>query len=217
MILCGVSYRVTDTRLNRAALAEPIPPGTLAPLPNQLGDWQGRDAPLDQAVLRAADVDDHLSRVYVNDRQAMAIGLFIAFGVRARDLTPHRPEICYPGAGWTLTEREVVSFVGDDGPWRATAYSFLPGKVDEQPLIVLNFYVVDDQVCEDVSMLRSRAAQGQVGIRYMAQVQITARVEVVGAPTRARAAATSFAEELIGPLRALLREARPNDEAGVSR
>ena len=104
----GVIYRLVDRQLDRPSDAVPLPPGTLARIPMKLGAWQGWDIPLAEAVIRATDTDDHINRGYRLPGQTNALGLFVAYGVRSRDLMPHRPDVCYPGAGWTLRGRERV-------------------------------------------------------------------------------------------------------------
>ena len=70
--------------------------------PLQIGPWNGSDTALDERLVKATDTDDHVSRSYVRSDGRGDVSLFIAYGVRFRDLMPHRPEVCYTGAGWTL-------------------------------------------------------------------------------------------------------------------
>lgn len=204
LIVGGAGYRVVAAQLDRAPAA-PLPAGTLAALPLVLGDWCGRDVPLGESVVRAADVDDHVSRVYARPGQTLPINLFIALGSRARDLMPHRPEVCYPGAGWTLRRQAVESVVtSDGGELETTIYTFGRGDLGGRTLVVLNFFVVDGRPCRDVSLLRSRAWRGQASIRYMAQVQVVAAVEAWQAESAGVGAARDFAAKLVNPLCALL-------------
>ncbi len=204
LVAGGAGYRVLAAHLDRAPAA-PLPAGTLAALPLALGDWCGHDVPLGESVIRAADVDDHVSRVYARPGQTLPINLFIALGSRARDLMPHRPEVCYPGAGWTLRRQAVESAVtSDSGELETTIYTFGRGDLGGRTLVVLNFFVVDGRPCRDVSLLRSRAWRGQASIRYMAQVQVVAAVEAWQAESAGVGAARDFAAKLVNPLCALL-------------
>jgi len=169
----GFGHRALARHLDRAPDRVPIPEGTLAQLPLQIGEWVGNDKSIDQSIVRAADVDDYVNRQYVRRTDNQRVGLWVAYGVRARDLMPHRPEVCYPGAGWTLQGRETTVIpIADDVIVRARILSFTAGGFDSRRVTVLNYYIVDDQTCEDVSLLRSKAWRGQTAIRYMVQVQI---------------------------------------------
>jgi EpsI family protein len=208
LLISGVGYRALAAHLERGPDAPAIAPGTLSRLPLQIGDWEGVEAPIDESIVRAADVDDYVNRRYTLRSNKHNVGLWVAFGVRARDLVPHRPEVCYPGAGWTLRDAETVVLQPDAAaaPLRARILSFQPGGMDQRPQVVLNYYIVDGETCEDVSLLRSKAWRGQASIGYMAQVQITCRTNPAR-PTDAPAdAVRRFAVESFAPLRAMLHE-----------
>lgn len=167
--------------------------------------WRGQDVPLAESVVRAAKVDDHISRIYTHPGQTVPVNLFIALGARARDLMPHRPEVCYPGAGWTLQQRRTEILPASDGSdSEATMYTFGRGDLGGRSVVVLNFFVVDGQVCRDVSLLRSKAWRGQASIHYMCQVQVVAAVEAWQATSAGAAAVREFASELVTPLGRIL-------------
>ncbi len=171
--LCGLGFRALSAELSRPAHAVLLGNEDLARLPMQLGDWQGRAMALDEALIQATDTDAHISRVYTNGTQSVV--LFVAYGVRARDLMPHRPEVCYPGAGWTYRTGQSEQLALPDGTTLpCTIYRFDRGGLGQQSTAVLNYYIVDGQVSPDESLLRSRAWRGSGGIRYMTQVQISA-------------------------------------------
>lgn len=91
---------------------------------------------------------------------------------------PHRPEVCYPGLGWTLMSDRAVTVAGvAGGPLEAHLFHFSRSGLGGERITVLNFYVVDGETCPDVSLLRSRAWRGSGGVRYAAQAQITAETE----------------------------------------
>src|ERR1051325_10495344 len=99
-ICAGLAFFVLQRRLEAHA-APPMPPGTLARLPMNIGTWIGQDAPLSEDIIKATDTDDHVSRTYRRSSDNAAVGCWIGYGTRARDLMPHRPEVCYVGQGWT--------------------------------------------------------------------------------------------------------------------
>jgi len=109
----GVGYRVLAGHLARPGNSIPLPRGSLARLPMRIGDWAGRDIPIDPAIVEATDTNDLLNRRYVRAKASQQVGLYIAYGIRARDLMPHRPEVCYPDTGWTAHgSREVTLDLG---------------------------------------------------------------------------------------------------------
>jgi EpsI family protein len=174
LLVSGVGYRLLAGYLNRPTDSVPIPRGTLAKaLPLQIGGWQGKEKPVEEAVIEGADCDDYISRTYV--RGNMVVQLWIAYGVRARDLMPHRPEVCYPGNGYTLEDTRPVELpIGGGQQLECRTYQFSRGGFGAGPMTVLNYYIVDGQYSPDVTLLRSKALGGSAGIRYMAQVQIVA-------------------------------------------
>jgi EpsI family protein len=211
LLVSGTAFRILADYLARPGDSIPLPPGTLARLPLRIGEWEGRDVPLSEAIIRATDTDAHINRVYSQSTRGETVALFIAYGVRARDLMPHRPEVCYPGAGWTLLDTRSLEVPLADGTrLLCSIYTFSrTGGLDSQAISVLNYYVVDGDYCPDVSLLRSKAWRGSGGIRYMAQVQITCSG---GAALTAEArleAVRAFAVAAGSSIRALLPESSP--------
>lgn len=207
LVTAGAGFRTLAHYLDRAPTCAPIPPGTLRELPLRIGGWAGREQALDESIVRATDVDDYVSRLYVRESDNQGVGLWVAFGVRARDLMPHRPEVCYPGAGWTLLDQHTTVLQAKNGATlRARVLTFAPGGLDPRHLTVLNYYIVDGETSEDVSLLRSKAWRGQASIGYMAQVQITCRTDPTRAIVLPANVVREFAVETFGPIRDLLRE-----------
>lgn len=90
----------------------------LASLPMQLGRWVGRDEEMDPEVLRAAQCDDHLNRVYEDPaRPGRPLRLWINYSVHGLNLR-HSPEVCLPSGGWTKVEARtrVLHVDRPDGP-----------------------------------------------------------------------------------------------------
>lgn len=194
VIISGVAYRVVARRLELSPERVSASRGTLRQLPLRIGKWVGREEVLDEFVVRAADADDYVARVYRREEDGAVVGLWVAFGIRARDLMPHRPEVCYPGAGWTLQEQSTtVLDAGGTSNLPVRVLKFTPGGLDTRDLTVLNYYVVDDTPCEDVSLLRSKAWRGQTAINYMVQVQVTYRSNAANALVRPKDIVCDFA------------------------
>ena len=175
LLVSGWGFRVMAARLAGLAGTVVLPRGTLTQLPLQISDWVGRDEPLDERIIQATDTDDSLHRSYTRRNSAQTVSLFIAYGVHFRDLMPHRPEVCYPGGGWTMEGSRQVDIPAADGSTLpAQIHQFSRGGLDAGRVIVLNYYDVGGQYCPDVSLLRSRAWRPTSQPRYLAQVQITA-------------------------------------------
>jgi EpsI family protein len=179
MLVSSAAYRVLAARLAAPVNTTLLSPAALERLPLQIGGWTGQEAPLDEAVVRATDTDAHISRIYSRHNTSENISLYIAYGVRARDLMPHRPEVCYTGAGWTLIDRRSMELPLNDGKkLPCSAFQFSRGTLNTKKTVVLAYYIVDGQYCRDVSLLRSKAWRGSGTVRYVAQVQIVASTTV---------------------------------------
>jgi hypothetical protein len=84
---------------------------------------------------------------------------------------PHRPEVCYPGNGWTLEDKRRVNLPLSDGTeLECQILNFSRSGMSSKRITVLNYYIVDGEYCPDVSLLRGKVL-GNTG--YVAQMQIT--------------------------------------------
>jgi len=177
MFIFGLGYRVLYVRLAVQTNAASLSYVALDQVPLQIGDWTGQDVPLDEAIVRAADTDVYLNRRYSRRNGLESVSLYVAGGVRARDLMPHRPEVCYVGAGWTRVDGRVVELSLNDGTkLPCNVFQFSRGTLRTEKVMVLDYYIVDGQYCHDVSLLRSKAWRGSGTVGYVAQVQIAASV-----------------------------------------
>lgn len=206
LVAGGAAHRALHGELEAGQPTARITPGTLARLPLRLGEWMGNDVPLDERTIRKTDTDDHVSRRY--RRGLESVELFIGYGVRARDLEPHRPEVCYPAGGWNLKSsapRELALPDGSKLP--CTVYRFARGGLDAREIDVLSYFLVDDEYCADVSLLRSKAWKGSRGVRYIARVLLSASASTLRGEDVGLAALSSFAAESATAIRELVVEA----------
>lgn len=177
MFFFGVAYRVLTAKLEGPVATKVLSSTELQRLPLQIGDWIGKEIPLDEAIVLAADTDAHLSRRYSRPCDSESLWLYIASGVRARDLMPHRPEVCYTGQGWALTDKQFVELPFSNGTkLPCNCFRFTRGALNTSNVVVLDYYIVDGQYCHDVSLLRSKAWRGSGTIEYVAQIQIVASI-----------------------------------------
>jgi len=196
MLLSGSGYRILAARLAAPVNTTPIDPNDLAQFPSQIGGWTGQDVPLDEAVVRATDTDAHISRRFSRADSMDSVYLYVACGVKARDLMPHRPEVCYTGNGWTLVDRRSADVPLSDGlRLPCNLLHFSRGSLQGGEVVVLDYYIVDGQYCPDVSLLRSKAWRGSGTVRYVAQVEIVSTVTGTASADSAAKLACTFAAE----------------------
>jgi EpsI family protein len=97
----------------------------LASFPVQLGDWSGKDIPLDADTLQVLGPGDFLVRGYRGPSSDLPyVDLFLAYfpSQRAGD-TIHSPKHCLPGAGWTPEQNDVVTLsLPGHNPFPANRY-----------------------------------------------------------------------------------------------
>ena len=177
MLVFGLTYRVVAAKLNAPVNTTPISPDALTRFPLQIGDWTGVDVPMDEAIARATDTDARLNRRYTRRGGFESITFYIASGVKTRDLMPHRPEVCYTGAGWTLMDRRLAKLpLSNSTTLPCNIMQFSRGVLNTQKVVVLDYYLVDGKYCADVSLLRWKACLGSGTVRYVAQMQIVAPI-----------------------------------------
>ena len=92
---------VATISLHLLSHGEPVMPShPLASLPMAIGAWDGRELPIEQRLLDAVGVDDHVSRAYL-DHQNPPVLLYVGYYKSQRTgTTIHSPKNCLPGAGW---------------------------------------------------------------------------------------------------------------------
>jgi exosortase D (VPLPA-CTERM-specific) len=93
--------------------AEVIPPRPpFSSFPTQLGEWEGKDIPLDKETLDVLGPGDFLLRGYqdANNVDLPYVELFIAYFASQRTGdTIHSPQHCLPGAGWVPLENSQIT------------------------------------------------------------------------------------------------------------
>jgi len=205
MLILGLGYRAVAARLAAPVNADPITQETLDRLPLQIGEWTGLDTPIDPNIVEQTDTDACLSRRYAKDNGIGAISLWIASGVQVRDLMPHRPEVCYVGSGYTLTSQRITELPLDSGASLKCNVMLFSRSADW--VMVLYYYIVDGQYCQDVSQFRYRILDR---IGYVTQVQIVAGVNTPAGAEAAEKTVFDFARASATPLVDLFK----NREAG---
>jgi EpsI family protein len=123
---------------------------SLSSFPSQLGNWQGKDIPLDQETLDILGPGDFLVRAYrAPSGDLPYVDLFLAYfpSQRTGD-TIHSPKHCLPGAGWTPEEndRVTVSLPGHS-PFPANRYVI--SKAGARKLVLYWYWAHDRGVASE--------------------------------------------------------------------
>lgn len=207
MLISGVGFRVLAAQLAAPGASPSVSSAALELLPLQIGAWTGQDKPLDEAIVRATDTDAHVSRTYAKPGMSGNVWLYVACGVNARDLMPHRPEVCYTGNGWRLDDRRFEELPLADGTkLPCNVFQFTRGSMSKERIMVLYYYIVDGQYSHDVSLLRSKAWRGSGTVRYVAQVQMAMPISSNMALDATARTISAFATESALPIRRLFDE-----------
>ena len=83
-------------------------------LPLSLGDYQGREYEMTPAEKNLLDEGVKLARdVYASTTGRQIMATIILSGFEKRSL--HRPEVCLPNQGWTVTDRQPITLRLEDG------------------------------------------------------------------------------------------------------
>jgi EpsI family protein len=89
----------------------------LASIPLELGDWVGKDEPVDPDIVERAQTTQYLNRTYENQKQpGLRLRLWINYSQLGTNLR-HTPEICLPSGGWSKIESltRVMEIPSDPG------------------------------------------------------------------------------------------------------
>jgi EpsI family protein len=132
---------------------QPSPLPHLGPdtLPDVIGDYRGRDVPLDPRLTAATNSDAILNRVYENrmgDQVIVNVGVWIEYG---RGI-PHPPGTCYPMAGWEVVSRRNSKIPLEDGGF-LKAMTFLFQR-DESRAAVAYWAQLGDETVTHVEQVR---------------------------------------------------------------
>ncbi|MFZ0818250.1 MAG: exosortase C-terminal domain/associated protein EpsI [Candidatus Sulfotelmatobacter sp.] len=121
----------------------------LSSFPEQLGDWKGRDIPLDKDTLDVLGPGDFLVRDYYAPNQPEPTNLYIAYfpSQRTGD-TIHSPKNCLPGAGWAPVENSRITLVLP-GHASFPANRYVIAKGDARQLVLYWYWAHDRGVASE--------------------------------------------------------------------
>ncbi len=213
MFVFGAAHSTLTVRLANPDGITSMSPDALEKLPMEINKWIGKDEPIDAAVIEATDSDAHVSRRYLRSNASEQILLYIAAGKRARDLMPHRPEVCYTGAGWTRVDNSSIELLLENGKdLSCNIFQFKKGVLNTNRIIILDYYIVDGQLYRDISSLRwkllSKVWRGSGVVKYVAQVQIIAEIKANIAAEQTMKVISDFARDSVFSIMQVLEEAQ---------
>ncbi|MFQ3549465.1 MAG: exosortase C-terminal domain/associated protein EpsI [Armatimonadota bacterium] len=110
LITAVISYWISSRPIKVLHIAD------MHSLDKQIGNWQGKDVDLPIEISDALNADELLSRQYDDWNLSSNIYLLVVYRNYGRRDFAHRPEMCYPAAGWEILSRsyERVPFAGKD-------------------------------------------------------------------------------------------------------
>jgi EpsI family protein len=144
---------LTAILLQARSRTEVIPPRKpLASFPAQLANWDSAEIVQDDETVQVLGPGDFLERLYQDpDGTLPWIDLFLAYfpSQRAGE-TPHSPQHCLPGSGWSPEEniRITLSSPGH-GPFPVNRYVI--SKAGERRLVLYWFWAHDRGVASEYS------------------------------------------------------------------
>jgi len=122
-LLCGVllsSGLAAQAALIRLSRTErPALRHNLDTVPMQLGDWVGKDEPVDPDIVERSQTTEYLNRAYESPKHpGVTMRLWINYSREGTNLR-HTPEICLPSGGWTKVESQTRELAIHFGEGRA--------------------------------------------------------------------------------------------------
>ena len=97
-IIAVVTFGAYSTRDNSGVLyAQDVP--------MIVGDWYGRDIPMDERTYEVLETKDAFMREYVNPSGGKVL-LAVVCAANNRKVT-HPPEVCFAGGGWSRTSKDI--------------------------------------------------------------------------------------------------------------
>lgn len=124
-----------------------------------LGDWQSiRANQLSTAVIDALLLDDFVFRTYGKD--GYEVTLYIGYYYTGGKVgAAHDPQVCYPGQGWKLSDKEVSRMALSDG--FIIDYASIKAELENRSEQIFYWFQVNDRTTSDtfnqkVQLFRSK-------------------------------------------------------------
>jgi EpsI family protein len=148
----------------------------LSELPLTLGDWKGKEVPLDEAVVEASGTDDRVNRLYYNRRARQALTLYVCYYGKPRTMAGHYPERCYTSTGWEMKLDRIETLRTTDARGHP-GHPVVVNQFEKGPkkITVISFYDVGGSYTADRDLARRKSHRAITthNRNYLAQVWIT--------------------------------------------
>ena len=181
----------------------------LAALPGAIGEWtMVRETPMDPAVSSVLRADATLNRDYINAMKQATANLFVAyFESQRQGQTPHSPQHCMPGAGWSPESLAAIPVAIGGRTYRINRYVLTKGG---ERNVVLYWYQANGRII--ASEYKARVYLVADAVRYnrtdTALVRVIVRVPENGSAEQGTALAANFIQTFFAPLQQCLPAAR---------
>ena len=81
----------------------------LGSVPHHIGAWTGEDGEISEEVKKGIEADSTLSRLYTRPGSDYYMGALVVYRRYGRRGFVHRPEMCYPAAGWEILSKGTTT------------------------------------------------------------------------------------------------------------
>lgn len=100
-------------------------PFPLESIPISLKSWKGEETKMDDQIVRATGSTDRITRRYIDQRTGVNLDVIVLYGPTS-DMFIHRPELCYPKAGYVQfgdAKRRSIPLGKVSIPFKTLAYT----------------------------------------------------------------------------------------------
>lgn len=173
LIGAGYGQRQFSALVDATAAIYHPPAQPFATVPLSLGPWEGREIEIEERIRRQPGFDDDwISRQYIQAETGRSANLFAGYIGRGFKWLVHRPDICFPGAGWRVAREEFRTLTPPAGrPVPYVLYEFELLADPEQRIFVLSTFVVNGQLSNNVNLRNSRLFSERPP--YIARIQVS--------------------------------------------
>ncbi len=133
--LTALAIVVVAALVSRTVTAPPtlIPErARLATFPLVVGDFEGREYPIEQIYLDELKLSDYLMSRYIRPSDQIPVEMWIAYyDSQAKGASIHSPQACLPGGGWqveSFTQPEIPNVLADGGSLKVNRVEIAMGE-----------------------------------------------------------------------------------------
>jgi EpsI family protein len=180
----------------------------LSGFPSQVGGWTlATEGVIEKEIRDVLRADDILNRVYTDADGRQSASLFVAyFKTQRTGQTPHSPQNCLPGSGWTPSRIGFIRIDLPDRPQPIEINRYIVAKGESKSLVLYWYQSRDRVIAREFSAKFWLVADS---IRYRRSDTALVRV-VVPVSSAGEEAATEAAVGLVRSFFPVLRQYLPS-------